>query len=118
MPTARPVNFFLHHNDIVVRTSRDSALAGLGDQVVALEIDGLDSGDETGWSVVAVGKAKVVGDLESLAACTDPHRRPWVPRGPQRGAPDPDRDRHGLVPVGARMCHCLALFGLPTRAFA
>ncbi|WAL63949.1 pyridoxamine 5'-phosphate oxidase family protein [Amycolatopsis cynarae] len=78
MPTARPVNFFVHHNDIVVRAARDGILAGLDEQVVALEIDSLDSGSEAGWSVVAVGKAELVRDPERLALYTDPHQRPWV----------------------------------------
>ncbi|HKS49137.1 MAG TPA: pyridoxamine 5'-phosphate oxidase family protein [Amycolatopsis sp.] len=79
LPAIRPVNFFLHGEDIIVRTSPAGTLSELRGQVVAFEVDEIAPDTRTGWSVVAVGKAERVTDVDTLVAVSDPGHRPWAP---------------------------------------
>ncbi|GAA5169856.1 MULTISPECIES: pyridoxamine 5'-phosphate oxidase family protein [Amycolatopsis] len=78
LPTVRPVNFFLHDGDIVVRTSRSGSIARLTKEVVAFEVDSIDPATHTGWSVVVIGKVKPVTDVADLVALSGPGHRPWA----------------------------------------
>ncbi|TNC27750.1 pyridoxamine 5'-phosphate oxidase family protein [Amycolatopsis alkalitolerans] len=78
LPAIRPVNYFLHNGDVIVRTSRGGSLAKLTKEVVAFEVDSVDPDTRTGWSVVVVGKVRPVSDIEELVALADPLRRPWA----------------------------------------
>lgn len=78
MPSIRPVNFFLHRAELVVRTSRGGSMSALEGQVVAFETDQIDPLAETGWSVVVVGKVRTVVDIDELVASADPDHRPWA----------------------------------------
>ncbi|MBL0886950.1 pyridoxamine 5'-phosphate oxidase family protein [Myceligenerans indicum] len=70
LPAIQPVNFVLDGTDIVVRTRRGSKLvAAAHHAVVAFEVDDYDPDLRTGWSVVLIGRARVVrdeGELEHL----------------------------------------------------
>jgi nitroimidazol reductase NimA-like FMN-containing flavoprotein (pyridoxamine 5'-phosphate oxidase superfamily) len=79
LPAIRPVNFVLHGGDVVVRASRSGALGKLTEEVVAFEVDSIDPDTHTGWSVVVVGKAAPVTDIDELVALADPRHRPWAP---------------------------------------
>lgn len=79
LPAVRPVNFVMDGGDIIVRTSRTGAISKLTSEVVAFEIDDIDLETHTGWSVVAIGKAEPVADIDELVQLTDPDRRPWAP---------------------------------------
>jgi uncharacterized protein len=50
---------------------------------VAFEVDQIDTSTRTGWSVLVVGHASVIKDIDELVAVADPRRRPWVRRGDQ-----------------------------------
>ncbi|TNC19628.1 pyridoxamine 5'-phosphate oxidase family protein [Amycolatopsis alkalitolerans] len=78
LPTIRPVNFFLHNGDIIVRTSRSGSISKLTKEVVAFEVDSLDPATHTGWSVVVIGRVTPVTDVDELAAMADPGHRPWA----------------------------------------
>jgi uncharacterized protein len=72
MPAVELVNFAVHGGGIVIRTSHSGKLAAaiLG-AVVAFEVDQLDPGDQTGWSVTAIGRSREVSDpaeIEQLHA--------------------------------------------------
>jgi uncharacterized protein len=84
LPAVHPVNFLRHGNSIIVRTGPGSKLdaARRGD-LIAFEADRVDPDSRTGWSVLVVGRAEVVNDIEQLVAVLDSAHRPWV-RG--RGA--------------------------------
>jgi hypothetical protein len=62
LPAVHPVDFVMSGADVVLRTGRgpklDSALRG---DVVAFEVDEVDPATRTGWSVLVVGHASVVG---------------------------------------------------------
>ena len=68
LPAVVPVNFVLHKGSIVFRTGEGGKLAAaVRNAVVAFEVDDLDADARTGWSVTAVGYARVVRDLGELA---------------------------------------------------
>jgi len=75
-PRILPLNYALIDDAIVLRTSPYSELAqhAVGKDA-AFEIDNVDHGRQTGWSVVAVGTLEAVepADLEDL-------RTAWVPQ--------------------------------------
>ncbi|MHC1557811.1 pyridoxamine 5'-phosphate oxidase family protein [Actinomycetospora sp. C-140] len=83
-PAVHPVNFLRHENSIIVRTGAGPKLeaARRGD-VVAFEADEIDADARAGWSVLVVGRAEVVNDVDELLAVLDVGHRPWVRR---RGA--------------------------------
>ncbi|MFC7328088.1 pyridoxamine 5'-phosphate oxidase family protein [Marinactinospora rubrisoli] len=83
LPAVQPVNFALHGTDIVVRTARESRLArATRDAVVAFEVDDFDAIARTGWSVMVVGIARAVTDVEELAELAALPLDPWAP-GPR-----------------------------------
>jgi uncharacterized protein len=79
LPAVHPVNFVVHERSVVIRTGPGSKLdaARRGD-VLAFEADHIDPEARTGWSVLVVGHAAVVGDVDRLVAVLDPRHRPWV----------------------------------------
>lgn len=70
LPAIQPVNFVVDGQDIVVRTRRGSKLVAAAHRaIVAFEVDDYDPDLRTGWSVVLIGRARVVrdeGELERL----------------------------------------------------
>lgn len=58
LPLVLPVNYCLDGHNVVFRTSPDGRLAGATNNVVvAFEVDSIDVGTWTGWSVVVTGVA-------------------------------------------------------------
>jgi nitroimidazol reductase NimA-like FMN-containing flavoprotein (pyridoxamine 5'-phosphate oxidase superfamily) len=79
LPVILPVNYRLIGEEVVFRTSPGTklALASAG-TIVAFEIDGIDAVEHHGWSVLAIGRARVVTDpaeLDRLATAGVPR---WV----------------------------------------
>ncbi len=79
-PRIVPLNYAMHNEAIVFRTSPYSELGTYGRNAeLAFEIDQLDYVKHQGWSVVAVGRAALVEDpdeLEEIREGWDP--TPWV----------------------------------------
>jgi uncharacterized protein len=79
LPAVEVVNFALADGDIVIRTSAEGKLAAATrGAVVAFEADSVDLGSHVGWSVTAVGQARLVTGktaehLEGVALT------PWAP---------------------------------------
>ena len=79
LPVVLPVNFLLHDTGVLMRVGPGSVLAGVSrGAVVAFQVDDVDAGPDTGWSVTVVGRADEVGDeeirqraLTALAPWTD-----------------------------------------------
>jgi nitroimidazol reductase NimA-like FMN-containing flavoprotein (pyridoxamine 5'-phosphate oxidase superfamily) len=79
-PTVHPVNFSLDGEDVILRTGGGGKLAAAAARgTVAFEADELDPATCAGWSVVVVGHAEVVTDIDELVALAHPDRRPWAP---------------------------------------
>lgn len=58
-PNARPVNYVMDDDDVVIATSPYGEIARHAtNHRVAFEIDGIESADQTGWSVVVRGIAE------------------------------------------------------------
>jgi nitroimidazol reductase NimA-like FMN-containing flavoprotein (pyridoxamine 5'-phosphate oxidase superfamily) len=79
LPVVHPVNFLRHGNSVVIRTGAGTKLdaARRGD-LVAFEADHVDPDSHAGWSVLIVGRAAVVNDVDQLLAVLDIEHRPWV----------------------------------------
>ena len=66
LPAIRPVNYTVHGTHIVLRTGADGLAARLDGQIVAFEIDEVDTAGRSGWSVVVTGSARVLRDEGEL----------------------------------------------------
>ena len=79
-PHVAPVNYAVHKDSIVFRTTPYSVLgtyAWAGD--IAFEMDDIDVANHTGWSVVAVGRGQMVEDLEDIEEIRWAHDpKPWA----------------------------------------
>lgn len=65
LPAIFPVNYRVIDEAIVFRTSPGSKLsAAARGAVVAFEVDDYQTADRSGWSVLAIGRAEVVLDLD------------------------------------------------------
>ena len=82
MPAIRPVNFQLNGDSVVIRTNSNGSLARLAGTIVAFEADQIDAVSRTGWSVVVVGRAEAVTEVDELVALANHNNRPWAP-GPR-----------------------------------
>ena len=68
MPAAQPVTYRMDRDEIVFYADRDSVLdLAVAHAVVAFEVDDIDLHDQHGWSVLAVGQAYRVTDIQRLA---------------------------------------------------
>lgn len=79
-PHIVPINYAVHGDAVVLRTTPYSVLGTRGrNQRLALEIDQVDYERREGWSVVAAGMGEMVEDADELAVIQtvwDP--RPWA----------------------------------------
>jgi nitroimidazol reductase NimA-like FMN-containing flavoprotein (pyridoxamine 5'-phosphate oxidase superfamily) len=78
LPAIFPVNFRMFDGAIIFRTGPGSKLAAAVEgAVVAFEVDDSDTASRTGWSVLVVGEAEVIHDLDvalsALAAELEPY---------------------------------------------
>lgn len=79
LPAIQPVNFTLDGTDVIFRTSGGGKLAAaVAGTVVAFEADDIDPVTRSGWSVVVVGHASLICDIDRLVALASPDSRPWV----------------------------------------
>jgi nitroimidazol reductase NimA-like FMN-containing flavoprotein (pyridoxamine 5'-phosphate oxidase superfamily) len=82
LPAIRLVNYSLYNGQIALRLGRSPWVPRLDRTVVAFEVDDVDKDSHTGWSVVVIGKARLVLDIDELVTLSDPTTRSWVP-GPR-----------------------------------
>jgi nitroimidazol reductase NimA-like FMN-containing flavoprotein (pyridoxamine 5'-phosphate oxidase superfamily) len=60
LPAIRPVNYALVGHQLVLRTETDGLGRRLDGQVVAFEVDEIDTETGAGWSVVLTGTARLL----------------------------------------------------------
>ncbi|MCK0177230.1 MULTISPECIES: pyridoxamine 5'-phosphate oxidase family protein [Mycobacteriaceae] len=78
-PAVHPVNFRLWHDDVVFRVAGGAKLAVAGSaELVAFEADELDPDHHTGWSVVVVGHAEEITDVDEMVEVSGTFVQPWV----------------------------------------
>lgn len=79
LPTILPVNFSFDGRQILIRTGRGTKLdAATRDSVVAFEVDQIEPGRNTEWSVVVTGVARVLTDPDEVAAAQRPSLVRWA----------------------------------------
>lgn len=85
LPAILPVNFALDSDETVVfRTGAGSKLAAATrEAVVAFEVDSFDVDAKSGWSVVAVGRSRVVEDSAEIERLSKLEIGTWVRTNPQ-----------------------------------
>lgn len=72
LPAIFPVNYRVIDGAVVFRTGPGSKLrAATNGAVVAFEVDDHDRAERTGWSVLVVGRAEVVHDLDVTLKALD-----------------------------------------------
>jgi uncharacterized protein len=65
---------------VVIRTDPNSKLgSALRTTTAAFEIDGIDEGERTGWSVVVTGRAEEVVDPKEVDELRQTPLLPWAP---------------------------------------
>jgi uncharacterized protein len=78
LPAIFPVNYRVIDGAIVFRTSPGSKMsAAAAGAVVAFEVDDYQLADRSGWSVLAIGQAAVVHDLQMAFKTIDAHLEPF-----------------------------------------
>jgi len=79
LPAIFPVNYGMVGGNIVFRTAPGTKLtAATSSAVVAFEVDDFDRATRSGWSVLAVGRADVVHDVEMAFKVLDAEIEPWA----------------------------------------
>jgi uncharacterized protein len=81
-PMIRPVNYVFddRSQSVLFRSALGSGLReALSSGTAAFEIDGTDSVDRTGWSVIIVGEAEEVTDQAEIDRFEDFEIEPWAP---------------------------------------
>ena len=78
IPAILPVNYRVDGRSIVFRTGPGSKLsAAVSAQVLAFEVDEVDAGWQTGWSVLVRGRGTRIADSEEIRRLTNIGLRPW-----------------------------------------
>jgi len=80
-PHIVPVNYWTVRESVIMRTTPYSVLGRYAnDAVIAFEVDSLDAARNSGWSVVARGRAEAVTDAKELSdLCEEITSEPWAP---------------------------------------
>lgn len=80
-PIIFPVNYVLDRDAVVFRTEPGTKLSGAALGRVSFEIDGVDEGSRTGWSVVVQGVGNDITDAVDLRSegLRGLELQPWVP---------------------------------------
>jgi uncharacterized protein len=79
LPAIFPVNYRMIDGAIVFRTAPGSKMtAATEGTVVAFEVDDYQLADRSGWSVLVVGRAEVVHDLDVTFKVLDAHLEPFA----------------------------------------
>jgi nitroimidazol reductase NimA-like FMN-containing flavoprotein (pyridoxamine 5'-phosphate oxidase superfamily) len=79
LPVILPVNYAVVDGDVVFRTGEGTKLRASRDgTVMAFEIDAYDEDAQSGWSVLAVGRAREVTDDRDLSRFRSLGIAPWA----------------------------------------
>ncbi|MEU0511546.1 pyridoxamine 5'-phosphate oxidase family protein [Amycolatopsis sp. NPDC006125] len=78
LPAVRPAVFTVPDGHVLVRCTRDSWADRLDGVIVGFETDSIDPENRTGWTILVLGRARVLGrsQLAELPGFTDV---PWPP---------------------------------------
>ena len=105
-PLILPVNYCMDGRSVVFRTDTGTKLdAASNGASVAFEVDGIDSAERTGWSILIRGSAATVTEPETLSRLEQLPLIPWAP------GKKPHYVRVTGIPSGRR----IALADLPSQ---
>jgi nitroimidazol reductase NimA-like FMN-containing flavoprotein (pyridoxamine 5'-phosphate oxidase superfamily) len=76
-PVALPVNFRYLDGDVLFRTRPKGMLAAAAGTTVSLEVDQIDETMSEGWSVLVIGRARLVDDTAERERAADLGIEPW-----------------------------------------
>ncbi|TVT18324.1 pyridoxamine 5'-phosphate oxidase family protein [Amycolatopsis rhizosphaerae] len=79
LPAVRPVTFVAPDGEVIIPAGGASWGPKLDGTVVAFEVEDIDQATREGWSVVVVGRARLVTDPASLQGFPPAGERPWAP---------------------------------------
>lgn len=80
LPAISPVRFAVRDGSLVIPAAAGSPVAAAGrGTVVAVQADCFDAATGSGWSVTAVGTARLVHDPDELARLARAAPEPWAP---------------------------------------
>lgn len=78
VPAILPINYRVDGTSIVFRTAPGSKLAAAtSTQLLAFEVDEVDAGWQTGWSVLLRGRGSLIEDSEEIRKLVNLGLRPW-----------------------------------------
>jgi nitroimidazol reductase NimA-like FMN-containing flavoprotein (pyridoxamine 5'-phosphate oxidase superfamily) len=78
-PRIVPINYRVDGESLILRTAPYSTLGTHGRNTrLAFEVDSVDHEQQTAWSVVALGRAEMIEDLDELAALRPAGPVPWA----------------------------------------
>ena len=78
-PVILPLNFRADGRTVVFRTTAGAKLSAVVDgQLLAFEVDEVDAGWQTGWSVLAQGRAHIVDDEREMRRLEQLGLRAWA----------------------------------------
>jgi uncharacterized protein len=78
-PVVLPLNYALHHGEVVFRTSLGSKLDHVSrGEPVAFEVDQVDEEWRTGWSILIQGRGHEVTDLAEVGGLRRLPLQPWA----------------------------------------
>jgi nitroimidazol reductase NimA-like FMN-containing flavoprotein (pyridoxamine 5'-phosphate oxidase superfamily) len=77
-PVVLPVNYAVHHGRLIFRVAPGSDLAQHAHGKVAFEVDRIDEGMREGWSVLVLGRARMLTEAEVRTVAADVWLEPWA----------------------------------------
>lgn len=80
LPAVRPMTFAAPAGEVVIPTGNDMWFDRFGGGVLAFETGTIDPVTRTGWSVVAMGRSRLLSGAGGLPGFDDPGRSPWQHR--------------------------------------
>lgn len=82
LPEVLPVNYLLDGGKVLIRLEVGSSAArAVRDSVVAFEVDDIDIGERTGWSVTVVGHAREIIDPADRQRASALNLQSWAGDG-------------------------------------
>lgn len=80
LPAILPVNYVVDNDAVVFRTGAGSKLAAATrEAVVAFEADSFDEKTKSGWSVMVIGRSRLVEDDREIERLAELDLQTWVP---------------------------------------
>lgn len=79
LPEIYPINHLVDQRTILFRTDPGSKLRGLvNSPMMCFEVDGVDEGNQLGWSVMVKGRAVPLNTASAMARVKDLPLSPWA----------------------------------------